>query len=399
MISPPDYFHPIREKAVQRWNQLENDKELAGPWIQLFQQVQSPRHGVSELLQNADDAGASEASVKITDGYFVFEHNGEDFTEDHFASLCKFGYSNKRFLHTIGFRGIGFKSVFSLGETIELFSPTLSIKYHRDRFTQPEWIEPIGSDDNLTSVRVKIEDNHREKELRKNLHEWIGNPYSLLFFKCIRRINFESEIVHWIEDSPGPVKNSVWMQQDRNPDEKILHIKSDPLTFPKEAIDEIRKERTGSSESDLQLPKCEIDLLLGAKGKLYVVLPTQVRTDLPFAINAPFIQDPARLKIKDPETSATNRWLLSEAGKLAAETMIHWLNNNELKLRNRSDAYDILTDIDKEDDDDSIETSCGELVEKEFITIANDHPIVLADDGLVVEVNEAIVLPKAIHRG
>ena len=51
--------------------------------------------------------------------------------------------------------------------------------------------------------------------------------------------------------------------------------------------------------------------MLGAKGRLYVVLPTGVETALPFACNAPFIQDPARLKIKDPETSPTNRWLLN----------------------------------------------------------------------------------------
>jgi hypothetical protein len=43
-----------------------------------------------------------------------------------------------------------------------------------------------------------------------------------------------------------------------------------------------------------------------------------VKTALPFACNAPFIQGPARLKIKDPEISPTNRWLLERVGKLAA---------------------------------------------------------------------------------
>jgi hypothetical protein len=89
----------------KRWDQLEADPELAGPWHQLFKQVQSPRHILSELLQNADDAGASEARVSIENDRFVFEHNGEDFIEAHFASICRFGYSNKRALHTIGFRG------------------------------------------------------------------------------------------------------------------------------------------------------------------------------------------------------------------------------------------------------------------------------------------------------
>jgi len=90
---PPVYFERIRESAVKRWEQLEGDPELAGPWHQLFKQVQSPRHVLSELLQNADDAGATQATVSLDDGQTVFSHNGEDFAEDHFASLCRFGYA------------------------------------------------------------------------------------------------------------------------------------------------------------------------------------------------------------------------------------------------------------------------------------------------------------------
>ena len=54
----PAYFEEIRRRSRSRWDQLEFDPELAAPWHQLFKQVQSPRHVLSELLQNADDAGA-----------------------------------------------------------------------------------------------------------------------------------------------------------------------------------------------------------------------------------------------------------------------------------------------------------------------------------------------------
>src|SRR3989304_4822500 len=121
----PPYFEPVRERAGKRWDQLESDQELSGPWKQLFAQVQSPRHVLSELLQNADDAGAKCASAFIVDGYFVFEHDGQDFDEDQFASLCRFGFSNKRNLHTTGFRGVGFKSTFSLGRSVEMVRPSL----------------------------------------------------------------------------------------------------------------------------------------------------------------------------------------------------------------------------------------------------------------------------------
>src|SRR5258708_268835 len=178
MTGQPAYFEAIRRKAASRWDQLERDPELAGPWHQLFKQVQSPRHVLSELLQNADDAGASEALVRIEDQEFIFEHNGEDFVSEHFASLCGFGYSNKRALHTIGFRGIGFKSTFSLGDRVELFTPSLAVHFHRKRFTEPHWVSEHSGTRGRTRIRVEIMYQKRKKELEKNLEGWLTSPVS-----------------------------------------------------------------------------------------------------------------------------------------------------------------------------------------------------------------------------
>jgi len=111
---------------------LEADPELAGPWRRLFQQVQRPRQVLSELLQNADDADATRARASIRDGVFVFEHDGADFDEADFSSLCSFGFSRKRLLHTIGFWGVGFKSLFSLGPRVEVVTPTLACFFHEE---------------------------------------------------------------------------------------------------------------------------------------------------------------------------------------------------------------------------------------------------------------------------
>ena len=176
MNKQPAYFEPIRSRAAERWDQLEQDPELAGPWHQLFKQVQNPRHILSELLQNADDAGATEASVKIENRIFIFEHNGEDFSDEDFASLCRFGYSNKRALHTIGFRGIGFKSTFSLGGHVKLFTPSLATCFHRQRFTEPQWLSERSDTCGKTRVEVAISDQHRQREVEKNLEEWLKEP-------------------------------------------------------------------------------------------------------------------------------------------------------------------------------------------------------------------------------
>ena len=39
LADPPGYFRSIQERATKRWDQLDADPELAGPWHQLFKQV------------------------------------------------------------------------------------------------------------------------------------------------------------------------------------------------------------------------------------------------------------------------------------------------------------------------------------------------------------------------
>lgn len=391
---PPDYFRSIQERATKRWDQLEADPELAGPWHQLFKQVQSPRHILSELLQNADDAGASEARVSIEDDRFVFEHNGEDFIEAHFASICRFGYSNKRALHTIGFRGIGFKSTFSLGDRVELFTPTLAVAFERMRFTQPHWIDGRHPTTGTTRVEVAIANPLLRREVEKNLDEWLKSPVSLLFFKKIRRLQIGDSEVHWQRLGPGPIAESEWMALDQKAEDPLLLVRSGEESFPSEALDEIRQERMLGAEDGGDFPPCRVEIVLGAKGRLYVVLPTGVETALPFACNAPFIQDPARLKIKDPETSPTNRWLLNRAGELAASAMMEWLEQTKTGPQDRADAYGLLPDVDREAA--TLEGACGAIVELAFDTAVEGKSILLTEEGSLVEAKAAITVPRPI---
>lgn len=394
MVTPPEYFEPVRQKAAQRWHQLEGDPELAGPWHQLFKQVQRPRHILSELLQNADDACATEATVYIEDDRFIFEHNGEDFTEDHFASLCRFGYSNKRALHTIGFRGIGFKSTFSLGDQVELRTPTLAVKFDSDRFTEPYWLgDPLNSP-KRTSIRAPIKDRHRRGEVEKNLEEWLKSPVSLLFFRNIREMRIGGRSVHWGSLGPGPVDESEWMALYELEDEAFLLIRSELQPFPQEALSEIRQERMLALDEETDFPPCRVEIVLGAKGRLFVVLPTGVETALPFACNAPFIQDPARETIKDPETSPTNRWLLERVGQLAATAMLGWLHKTDLSDADRVAAYGLFPDVDREDS--SLEGVCATIVEKAFADVVEGQNILLTDEGALAPADKSVIIPNEI---
>ena len=392
MIGRPHYFDGIRERAARDWDLLEGNPGIAGPWLQLFKQVQSPRHILSELLQNADDAGAAEATVRIEDHSFIFSHDGEDFAEEHFASLCRFGYSNKRALHTIGFRGIGFKSTFSLGDTVRLLTPTLSVAFERQRFTEPKWINGAASLPRHTEVHVPIIDLHREREVEKNLEEWLKSPVSLLFFKHIRRLRIGDQEMHWGSMGPGPVPDTEWMALHDKPDDAYLIARSADEAFPADALTEIRQERLLGADQEADFPACKVEIVLGAKGRLYVVLPTGVETSLPFACNAPFIQDPARLKIKDPETSPTNRWLLERVGSLAASVMLQWLRDPNASLVERSRAYELLPDVDR--DDNSLEGTCATTVEETFEDAIEGQASLLTNDGELRPGGQSVIFPE-----
>ena len=393
MTSAPPYFEGVRASAARRWAQLEQDPELAGPWHQLFKQVQSPRHVVSELLQNADDAGATEAAVDIQDGQFVFTHNGEDFTAEHFASLCRFGYSNKRALHTIGFRGIGFKSTFSLGDQVRLTTPTLSVAFQRERFTEPVWCN-VADELALTAVRVAIKDDHRRRELERNLAEWVRSPASLLFFHHIRSLRVGEKEVRWESQGAGPIADSEWVSLSSSPEKKHLLIRSPAEDFPAEALEEIRQERMVSVDEESTFPPCRVEIVLGLEGRLFVILPTGVATDLPFACNAPFVQDPARVKIKDPETSPTNRWLLKRAGELAAKALLAWVSDDRQTANQRSEAYGLLPDVDRENN--SLEGSCAATIEQAMDDMIGESQFLLTEAGELVSRKKCQTVPQVL---
>ena len=390
----PAYFVEVADEASSLWDKLEADPVLAGPWRQLFSQVQSPRHVLSELLQNADDAGATTATAAVQDGVFSFRHNGEDFKADQFRSLCRFGYSNKRTLHTIGFRGIGFKSTFSLGPDVDVLTPSLKVRFNQSRFTAPEWTESEQFSED-THVRVRIRDEHRDAEIRKNLHEWLASPASLLFFSNIRVLEIEGQRVERRVLGPGPVPGSEWIELSSLPTHKLLIVRSEPASFPAEAVEEIRKER-GAEE--LELPPCRVEFVLGLPGpqRLYVVLPTGVKPSFPFSCNAPFVQDPARLGIKDPAVSPANRWLLDRIGELAADTFEAWLANASLPLEERAQAYDLLAEAYDETED--VDGSVTDSVCSRMEAALDGRPVLLSEDGAAHHSNQCLAPPRPLHR-
>lgn len=393
MKTPPAYFEPARMEAAHQWRQLEENPKLAGPWRLLFKQVCQPRHVLSELLQNADDAGATTASASVADGAFLFEHNGADFRAGDFASLCMFCHSNKRALHTIGFRGIGFKSTFSLGDSVELRTPTLGVRFRAERFTEPEWLgDPV--EDSRTTIRIPLKSPALLSLVEQDFDRWLASPLSLLFLRNVRRVEIGGRVIEWQNQGHGPVPGSEWLSLGQGRAASLLSVRSQSQAFPREALEEIKEER-GLADTELEgFPACQVEVVLGAEGSLFAVLPTGVATGLPFACNAPFMQDPARHGIKDPRVSPVNRWLLERLGELAGSALVTWLSNAALDEQRRADCYGLLPDVNARGK--SLGDLCGQIVQGAALGVLRDKPLLLADGGDVHNAEECVALPPEL---
>lgn len=118
---------PLLEEA-QRSPQLLSD--LAG--LEEYVAESYDSRSFIELLQNADDAKATSFLVKKVYGYLIVANNGTPFTVNDFESICRSASSTKTRGSSIGYRGIGFKSVVGLAGVVHIISGGLEATFSRD---------------------------------------------------------------------------------------------------------------------------------------------------------------------------------------------------------------------------------------------------------------------------
>lgn len=105
MRGPSDY------EAITRRNEVRLGTDRASRMSQVSMYADTA-HFIYELLQNADDAGATEITFSVTDDALFIEHNGRAFTEADVENISYFG-KGKTDRTKIGHFGLGFKSVFA----------------------------------------------------------------------------------------------------------------------------------------------------------------------------------------------------------------------------------------------------------------------------------------------
>ena len=77
-------------------------------------------HFIYELIQNADDTGATKIKFILEKDRLIFKHNGSHFSLDNVRAITSIGYSTKQ-ENQIGKFGVGFKSVFQYTSTPKIY--------------------------------------------------------------------------------------------------------------------------------------------------------------------------------------------------------------------------------------------------------------------------------------
>lgn len=303
---------------------------------------------VFELLQNAVDAHNEESKTLdikmiIKDGYFIFLHNGKAFTERDIEGLCDVGNGSKmKDVKKIGYKGIGFKSVFMRSTNVTVQSGSYCFKFDKsywDNYWNEHWsvsdfgaidtekkylmpwqiipIEttpPISLSNYEYNVATYIKINGTDT-LEQKILKLLSSSQFLLFLMCDNiRMTFESngKTKCWIEKQKQD--NQVVLSTNGKEESKWLIHTNENVEVPSELREAINADiNTPDKLKNVDSFDLSFAVALDEKGKLrrleqavvYTYLPTSFcfgSEGFPFLVNANFITDAGRQQLhKDSE--------------------------------------------------------------------------------------------------
>jgi hypothetical protein len=290
-----------------------------------------------ELLQNADDAEATEFGVHGFDGGLIVANNGRPFTISDVEALCRSGSSNKtRGGKTIGYRGIGFKSVVNLAKRIYIFSGEFA--FYFDKKTTKKLLTQIP-DVPLVRIPHTFDDNYDEKildeveklrqhhqyttlfvflDINKRLTEEELSSFdrsSLLFLNNLRKVNLvfgktaRTILIEPHLDGQNPV---IKIREDNKGDEwEILRSKNDP------------KDIVAFKRLDNQIIAAEYE-----ESVIHSFTPTVEFSGAYLKINGDYSTDPSRKNIDMDEFSEKS---LRNAVSLLVNAVVEILEKRTIK--------------------------------------------------------------------
>lgn len=225
-LDPSGYAAPFTaEQMVKAIRKAKFDTpsfsadETSGLYETLAKQLQ--RAGdeifIYELLQNASDKPADENSLvdiriqivpsrvvngKRRGGYLGFCHTGSCFDPQDVAAICSANQKSKMDVGKIGYKGIGFKTVFHYSKRVEIRSgdfgfafdeKTLSERPDIPWMTTPSWVHPNTNGNYRVDIRLFPRDpdlklSNGEGSYRSLLEKLFKDERALLFIPRINKL-------------------------------------------------------------------------------------------------------------------------------------------------------------------------------------------------------------------
>ncbi|HUH73622.1 MAG TPA: hypothetical protein VLZ75_04380 [Chitinophagales bacterium] len=303
-----------------------------------------PATFIFELIQNADDYPNDEKYVKmsfdIKNPYLVIKHNGSQFDVNNAVAICDINEGDKRNeVEKIGFKGIGFKSIFKDCNLAYLKSGEYSFRFDeikwRNEGRKLFWqITPINTDEkdfrnillpsNNVNLIIKPKEPKQLSNYKFTLLEHFKDERILLFLRNVKEIDFI------LNDDSFSISNT---------DNKWRIFKSKNILVEESIRVELNR---GIALNDKRIPlkyqsieKTEIGFgFLVNENKvqsvddatIYAYLPTKVNLGFGFLLNGNFIPDGSRTHLHQDLT--WNNYLFEKAGELFPNKLIELIESD-----------------------------------------------------------------------
>lgn len=350
------FFKKLSEiRHAQR--KLLDSYALRGVEKSVVDKYSDEAHFIYELLQNADDACATEVSFKLEKDKLLFFHNGtrhftlsnpetedEDFkngTIGDINAITAIGGSNKNNESTIGKFGVGFKAVFQYTKTPQIYDPVFHFKI--DDFIVPVLFDHDYKDRSEDITLFIFPFNRYDRSAAACYsdikYKLINLDYPMLFLNNIRNIDYS------VDNKNYTYSKNINSLINFN-DITAQLIKLEHLSSSASADDAINERLWLFTRITTTNLKYSIGFFIDNTGKLikkshpaFCYFPTKEQTNLNFIIHAPFLLTDSREGIRAGEKH--NIKMVSLLARLAADSL-EFLKNIGIQHNKRIIDDDII---------------------------------------------------------
>ena len=332
-----DLFAEIRKQHIEDYG---SKFEEWAPRI-LVDQYSDRTHFIYELIQNAEDAGATYLTFNLYPDRLVLCHNGKPFTEADIRGICGIrSTKDEPDSGKIGRFGIGFKSVYAYTKTPAIYSGQYAFRIQN--LILPYAENNISSEGNTVlilpfdgNVNADVANCDIEIALRKYISSDV--LFALHNIKKIGCKVYPTEEEWTIVKQSNPLSEFV----------DHIHIIEEPYNEEKELL----VFHTTDSQPILigyRLAEAEDGkkyVIPANQHYLYVFFPTSVETHLSFYIHAPFSTTPARDNVRHNEI---NKVLSKQLNQLFADSIKWLLEHGYVTLKFLNNVYPLEDDCREE---------------------------------------------------